>query len=81
MVKRLHTNQKKDLDSAIKAIIENPAIGQTKVGDLAGVCVYKFRMVNQLALLAYCYDKAKLTLTLLTFGSHKNFYRDIKNII
>jgi len=35
-------------------------------------------MVNQLALLAYEYDEVKDTLTLLAFGSHENFYRDLK---
>jgi len=35
-------------------------------------------MVKQLALLAYEYDDASDTLTLLAFGSHENFYRDLK---
>jgi len=35
-------------------------------------------MVNQLALLAYEYDDINDTLTLLAFGSHGNFYRDLK---
>jgi hypothetical protein len=49
-----------------------------KKGDLNGIRVYKFRMVNQLALLAYEYDDANDRLTLLAYGSHENFYRDLK---
>jgi len=32
-VKKLHVNQKQDLDAAIKKVIENPEIGEAKVGD------------------------------------------------
>lgn len=77
-VKKLHANQKKDLDEAIRAIISDPGLGDMKVGDLAGVSVYKFKMVNQLTLLAYSYENKTITLTLLAIGSHENFYRDLK---
>jgi mRNA-degrading endonuclease YafQ of YafQ-DinJ toxin-antitoxin module len=76
--KKLHLNQKKDLDNAIKAIINDPLIGELKKGDLNGVQVYKFRMINQLTLLAYEYFEEKLQLILLALGSHENFYRDLK---
>jgi len=45
-VKKLHANQKKDLDAAVKAIVADPAIGDMKVGDLVGIRVYKFKMVK-----------------------------------
>jgi hypothetical protein len=35
-VKKLHANQKKDLDLAITTVIDNPAIGALKKGDLNG---------------------------------------------
>jgi len=76
--KKLHPNQKKDLDDAIRKIIDNTAIGEVKVGDLAGISVYKFKMVQQQTLLAYQYEDETITLTLLTLGSHENFYRDLK---
>jgi hypothetical protein len=41
------------LYDAIRSLMEQPALGEQKLGDLAGVRVHKFRMVNQLALLAY----------------------------
>ena len=78
-VKKLHANQKKDLDAAVKTIMANPSLGEAKVGDLLGMSVYKFRMVGQVTLLAYSYKKAIVTLEILSFGSHENFYRDLKN--
>ena len=77
-VKKLHANQKKDLDSTIKLIAADPTIGEAKLGDLAGIYVYKFKMVKQLTLLAYSYHKKQVTLVLLALGSHENFYRDLK---
>lgn len=77
-VKKLHKNQKLELDEAIRYIVANPNAGQLKVGDLAGIRVYKFKMVNQLTLLAYSYSADILTLTLLALGTHENFYRDLK---
>lgn len=77
--KRLHQPQKADLDKAVHAISADPAIGEAKVGDLAGVRVYKFRLSNQLCLLAYrVLDESSLKL--LTFGPHENFYRDLKRV-
>ena len=58
--------------------MKNPQIGDRKAGDLIGVRVYKFKMANQLNLLAYVYEDEVLTLTLHAIGSHENFYRDLK---
>lgn len=75
--KKLHDNQKRDLDSAVRTIIANPLVGDMKKGDLNGIQVYKFKMVQQLTLLAYEWHKDEL-LILLALGSHENFYRDLK---
>jgi mRNA-degrading endonuclease YafQ of YafQ-DinJ toxin-antitoxin module len=77
-LKKLHGNQKKDLDNAIIAVVSNPTIGDLKKGDLNGVHVYKFNMVKQLTLLAYEYQEDEQELILLSLGSHENFYRDLK---
>jgi mRNA-degrading endonuclease YafQ of YafQ-DinJ toxin-antitoxin module len=77
-VKRLHRNQKEDLDQAVRAVLETPVIGEQKLGDLAWLRVYKFRMVNQLTLLAYEITFAE-TIVLHDLGSHENFYRDLKS--
>ena len=77
-VKKLHKKQKNILDKAIQKITGKPALGSTKKGDLAGIQVYKFKMLNQTILLAYSYNAKKETLILLALGTHENFYRDLK---
>ena len=77
-VKKLKPNQKQDLDQAIQTLLANPLLGEQKKGDLVWLRVYKFRMVNQLTLLAYTFEEDRLILTLLAVGSHENFYRDLK---
>jgi mRNA-degrading endonuclease RelE of RelBE toxin-antitoxin system len=76
-VKRLKPNQKQDVDSAVRAVLENLAVGERKAGDLTWLWVYKFRMVNQLTLLGY-EIKDQETIILHAVGSHENFYRDLK---
>ncbi len=78
VVKKLHTNQKQDLDTAIHCILADPTVGEMKIADLAGIRVYKFKMVGQLTLLAYRFADEVMILTLLAVGSHENFYRDLK---
>ena len=73
--KKLKKNQIKKLDDAIKTIMANPAIGTAKSGDLQGVQVYKYKIGNNLILLAY--EVNENTLYLYTFGSHQNFYRKL----
>ncbi|WP_130537531.1 type II toxin-antitoxin system RelE/ParE family toxin [Thiomicrorhabdus indica] len=77
-VKKLHPNQKRELDKAIKALIKQPELGELKKGDLVGVRVYKFKMQNQLTLLAYRIMDDIPCLLMLSQGSHENFYRDLK---
>lgn len=74
--KRLHPNQKSDVDDAVAAIVADPTQGEAKKGDLAGVFVYKFQCVGKLFLLAYEYDPT--TRLLLLVGTHENFYRELK---
>ena len=75
--KKLHRSQKAELDEAVKTVAGDAQIGEEKVGDLAGIRVYKFRMSNQLWLLSYrILDEDSIKL--LTVGSHENFYRDLK---
>lgn len=76
-VKKLRADEKEALDAVLRSIAQNPKVGDMKVGDLAGVRVFKFRLKNQLCLLAYA-EEGEETLKLLTLGSHENFYRDLK---
>jgi len=78
VVKKLHINQKKELDEAVREILKNPHIGTAKKGDLYGVRVFKFNMVNQLTLLAYNYDTHSNVITLLALGAHEVFYKNLK---
>ncbi len=74
--KKLHPNQVKPVNEAIRHILSDLTCGEEKKGDLAGVRVYKFRVLDKQFLLAYGFDKE--TLFLLALGIHENFYRDIK---
>lgn len=77
-VKKLKPNQKKELDAAVKALMENPSLGEQKKGNLGFLRVYKFKMNKQLTLLGYSFDDGTLTLELMALGAHENFYRDFK---
>ena len=74
--KKLHNKQKDAVDLAVADIVRDPALGEAKKGDLAGVYVYKFDCVKQLYLLAYEYDPTSRLLLLV--GTHENFYRTLK---
>ncbi len=75
-VKKLKPQEKKSLDDAVLDIIQNPNMGQQKVGDLSDVFVYKFKINKQLILLAYTVTPSEICL--IAMGSHENFYRDLK---
>jgi hypothetical protein len=77
-VKKLHKNQKIELDGAIRTVANNPTIGDAKVDNLSDIRVYKFSLVNQLTLLAYKYNIDSHSIILLALGTHENFYRDLK---
>ena len=74
--KRLHPNQRQDVDLAVEHIVADPLIGDAKKGDLAGIYVYKFKSQSELMLLAYTFDPQ--TRHLLLLGSHENFYQALK---
>ncbi len=79
--KKLNAQAKQALDEAVQAIINETTVGELKVGDLAGVRVYKYNHVRQQYLLAYEYHAITDTLDLLSHGTHENFYRDLKRNI
>ena len=77
-VKKLHGNQKDDLDKTIKLIVNDPLLGEQKKGDLSFMRVYKFKMVKQLTLLGYSYEDGAIIL--LHWAPMKILYRDIKKL-
>jgi len=76
---KLSDAQLKVVEDEIDKIIEYPAIGERKKGDLSHLRVHKFKLDNQLALLGYSWLEDKLELYLLQFDSHENFYKKMKN--
>jgi mRNA-degrading endonuclease RelE of RelBE toxin-antitoxin system len=79
-IKKLHKNEKLALDEAVKEVIADPSIGEGKTGDLKGIQVFKYKHNTQLYLLAYNFNDDELILTFIEYGTHENFYRDVKNI-
>ena len=77
-VKRIHKLEKNLLDDAIKKLMTQPELGDLKTGDLNGVRVYKFQVKSSRMLLAYRYQELELVLMLLSYGTHENFYRNLK---
>jgi hypothetical protein len=74
---KLPLNQRKAIDKAVLAISENPEIGTEKLGDLEGIFVYKFRVLNEQWLVAYRHlDKKRIRILLV--GAHQNFYRELR---
>ncbi len=71
--KKLHSNVRVIVNEQIQLVVQNPSIGEEKKQDLQGVFVHKFKINN---LLAYSFDETNLTL--LTLGTHENFYRNLK---
>lgn len=76
--KKLKPSQKKELDTAVKALMAQPDLGEQKKGDLVFLRVFKFNMSKQLTLSGYSFDGDTLILELTALGSHESFYRDIK---
>lgn len=75
-VKKLLIRDKQVLDDVVREIAKNPNMGVAKKGDLAGIYVHKFKINKQEILLAYQFTASELIL--MSFGSHENFYRDLK---
>ncbi len=77
--KKLRKTQIKELDKTIKVIIKDPKAGEQKKGNLTSIWVYKFKITNQLYLLAYEWNKKSRIL--IALGVHKNLYRKLKKYL
>jgi mRNA-degrading endonuclease RelE of RelBE toxin-antitoxin system len=69
-VKKLHAEEKKALDDAVRAVIADSDAGELKKGDLAGVRVYKYRFNREQMLLAYAANKVEQVIILIGNGTH-----------
>ena len=75
-LKGFRKRDKKILDEQIQRILDNPAVGQEKKGDLRGVFLHKFKIRTTQYLL--CYRFAGDALESITIGPHESYYRDLK---
>ncbi len=78
-VKTFNQAQKLILDEQIKIIIDDPAIGTEKKGDLKEVFVHKFKINTVQYFLAYHFNEERLELIMI--GPHQNYYRDLKKYL
>lgn len=76
--KKLRKHDKSVIDACIHEIIEEPKIGRFKKGDLPDHQVHKVKDKSKEWLVAYVYGAG--VLELIDFGSHENFYRDLKRV-
>ena len=78
-VKKLHLQKKHLLDEAVRFIISKPEAGELKKGDLTGVRVHKYKLNTEQMLLAYAANTQEQVIILLGYGTHENFYRELKH--
>ena len=85
-VKKAHKPLQLAIEDAVELVCDSPEIGELKVGDLAGIRVYKFRFNRQEYLVAYRPPGKDLPLEFLIIdfyqvGSHENFYEELKHYL
>jgi ParE-like toxin of type II bacterial toxin-antitoxin system len=90
-VKKAHKPLQLAIEDAVEEVCGNPEVGEAKVRDLLGICVYKFKFNRQEYLVAYRPPSLEtrrqgigVELLLIDFyqvGSHENFYADLKRYI
>ncbi len=90
-VKKAHKPLQLAIEDAADEICQNPGIGEAKVGDLAGIWVYKFKFNRQEYLVAYRppspeeqregVDVELLIIDFYQVGSHENFYDELKRYL
>ena len=90
-VKKAHKPLQLAIEDAVEDICAAPNIGEAKVGDLAGMRVYKFRFNRQEYLVAYrLIEKTQqgsgpavefLAIDFYQVGSHENFYDTLKRYL
>jgi hypothetical protein len=72
------------IEDEVLLICEKPELGELKVGDLAGIRVYKFKFNRQEYLIAYSRHAETIEILLIDFykiGTHENFYTELKKYL
>ena len=90
-VKKSHRPLQLVIEDAVDEVCADVTIGEAKLGDLAGIRVYKFRFNRQEYLMAYrprslgeVVDPAAIEWLIIDFyqaGLHENFYDDLKRYL
>ena len=85
-VKKAHKPLQLAIEDAVALVCDLPESGELKVGDLAGIRVYKFRFNRQEYLMAYRPPANDLPLEFLIIdfyqvGSHENFYAELQHYL
>ncbi len=87
-VKKAHKPLQLAIEDAVEVVCDNPGIGEPKVGDLAGISVYKFKFNRQEYLIAYrpprqeaCRQVELLIIDFYQVGPHENFYDELKRYL
>lgn len=90
-IKKAHKPLQLAIEDMVEALCAAPEMGEAKVGDLAGIWVYKFKFNRQEYLVAYrpppgelLRQSADVELLFVDFyrvGSHENFYDELKRYL
>ncbi len=78
--KKLPAEVQTETDVQVRTSVENPSVGEPKVGALQGVRVVKFKVGRPQYLLAYEFHARENRIEVLV-GVHENFYRDLPNYL
>lgn len=79
--KRAQRPLQEAIDAAARTIVDNPMIGEPKVGALKAVRVYKFTHHGLEYLVAYRLETRRRLIEFVAVGPHENFYRDLQRTL
>lgn len=69
------------IKNAVETVCANPECGEAKIGDLAGLWVYKFKFQRQEYLMAYRLPAVGNVIHFYQVGPHENFYNELKRYL
>ncbi len=79
--KKFYSKEQDLIRQEIKKVLSDPGIGERKKGALANVQVHKFKVRNQLYLLAYEVDIKSKIVYLYAIATHENFYEALQRYL
>ena len=69
------------IDDQVRSLLDDPLLGEPKVGALKGVRVVKFKAGSHQYLLAYQFFSKSNVIEVLDVGVHENFYRGLEGYL